>query len=93
MQIISIDDKDFESLLLAFKAGKAVGKYWRKGAMQVVCATSQFLLVTSEGNPRKIAIKPARNLSEAENLALRLLLREEQRGSEIQIEPDYSKEQ
>ena len=89
MQIISMDDKDFEALLTAFKAGTEVGRYWRKGSIQVVCATKQFMLVTSEGNPRKIAIKPARSMSEAEDHALRLLFREEQRGNQVEREPDY----
>jgi len=91
MQIITIDDKDFDSLLEAFRNGKAVGKYWRKGAMQVVCATRQFMIVTSDTSPGKIAIKPTRSLSEAEDLALKLLAREESRGNQIEIDADYER--
>lgn len=84
MQIITIDDKDFNRLLEAFKHGKEVGRYWRSGTMQVVCATTHFMLVRSEGSPHKIALKPARSFSEAEDLALRLLTREEQRGNAVE---------
>ncbi len=91
MQIITIEDKDFSRLLEAFKYGKEVGRYWRSGTLQVVCATSHFMLVRSNGNPDKIALKPARSLSEAEDLALRLLTREEQRGNAVERDESYSK--
>ncbi|MBX7136564.1 MAG: hypothetical protein K1X83_01175 [Oligoflexia bacterium] len=84
MQIITVEDKEFDALLEAFKQGKFIGKYWKKGCVQVVCATRQFMLVASDTNPHKIAIKPARNISEAENLALQLLAREEERGNQVQ---------
>lgn len=90
MQIITIEDKDFTRLVEAFKNGKEVGRYWRSGTMQVVCATTHFMLVRSEGNPHKIALKPARSLSEAQDLALRLLKREEQRGNAVEREASQS---
>lgn len=83
MQIITIDDQEFTQLLDAWRQGKLVGKYSSKGITQIVCATRQFMLVTSENNPEKIAIKPARSLTEAENLALQLLAREEERGNDV----------
>lgn len=90
MQIITIEDRDFDALVDAVKSGKAVGRYWKRGSMQVVCATKQFMIVTSEGTPGKIAIKPARSLGEAESLALKLLAREEERGNSVTREPDYA---
>lgn len=90
MQIITIDDKEFSDLLSAWRGGKHVGRYHRKGKTQIVIATRQFMLVSTEDDPRKIAIKPARSLSDAENLAIQLLLREEQRGNPVEIDPDYS---
>lgn len=89
MQIITFEDKDFDALLRAFREGKAIGRYWSRGALQLVCATSQFMLVSQADNPTKIAIKPARSLDEAQSLALRLLTREEQRGNKTELEPDY----
>ena len=85
MQIITIDDADFPSLLEAFKCGKTVGRYWNKGRVQVVCATSQFLLVSHGEDPTKIALKPARGISEAEDFALRLLNRERARGNQVEL--------
>ena len=84
MQIITIDDAQYAELLQAWKASKEIGKYWKEGRLQIVCATSQFMLVSSPDKPDKIAIKPARSLSEAEQLALRLLSREEERGSQVE---------
>ena len=93
MQILTIEDSDFNALLSAFRQGREVGKYWRGGKVQVVCATRQFMLVTSShnGSPEKIAIKPARSLSEAETLALQLLIKEEQRGSEVERSAEFIK--
>ncbi len=89
MQIITVDDREFNQLLEAWRCGKLVGKYNRNGKIQIVIATRQFMLVSTEDEQKKIAIKPARNLSDAENLALQLLLREEKRGNQIEIFPEY----
>ena len=91
MQIITIDDLEFTDLLHAWKDGKAVGKYWRNGKIQIVCATRQFMLVCNNENPEKIAIKPARSLSEAEDLAIQLLNRESERGSQVEIQAEYDR--
>ncbi len=85
MQIITIDDRDFDELYQALKSGKAIGRFQSKGRTQIVCATRNFVLVTTEDNPQKIALKPARGLAEAEELALELLLREEARGNSVSI--------
>ena len=90
MQIITIADKDFDALVQAVREGREMGRYWKKGSMQVVCATKQFLIVTSEANPQKIAIKPARSLGEAEELALKLLAREEERGNQVERRSEYA---
>jgi hypothetical protein len=89
MQVITIDDQDFSALVSALRDAKRVGHYWRKGQLQVVCATRQFVLVSSDGAPNKIAIRPARNLSEAETLAMQLLMQEEQQGNEIKVNDEY----
>lgn len=85
MQIINIDDQAFPDLLEAWKNGKQVGRYWKSGEVQVVCATKQFLLVSFGENPRKIALKPTRSLAEAEGHGLRLLKREKDKGHEMEI--------
>ncbi|MCB0310724.1 MAG: hypothetical protein KDD42_05790 [Bdellovibrionales bacterium] len=86
MQIITLDDKDFPHLLAAFHDGKEIGRYWSKGCAHVVCATRQFVLIGDSENPAKIAIKPARNIGEAERLALQFLSREQERGNEVSFE-------
>lgn len=90
MQIITIDDKEFNQLLDAWKNGKHVGKYTRNGKIQIVIATRQFMLVSTEDEQKKIAIKPARSLSDAESLALQLLVKEEERGNEVELNPVYA---
>lgn len=85
MQIITVDDKEFNDLVAAWKNGKMVGKYSRNGKTQIVIATRQFMLVSTEGDLKKIAIKPARSLTDAENLGVQLLMREEQRGNPIEV--------
>lgn len=89
MQIVTIEDQAFQALLQALKKSKRVGSYWRKGKAQIVCATNQFMLVSCELSPDKIAIKPARTLGEAENLGLQLLFRENQRGNQVKLEEEY----
>lgn len=85
MQIITIDNLDFPHLMNAFTDAKDVGRYWRNGHVQVVRATTQFLLIFSEANPGKIAIKPARSLSDACTLGSQLLSREQARGNKIEM--------
>lgn len=84
MQIITIEDREFDDLLQAWKSGKVVGRMWRKGQMQIVCATSHFMLVMNEENPSRIAIRPARSQSEAEEIALKFLVEEEENGTQVQ---------
>ncbi len=90
MQIITLDDTEFPDLLDIFRNGKTVGKYWRNGAVQIVCATSQFVLVSHGESPSKLAFKPIRSLQEAESYALRILSRELARGSEIEVSESYA---
>lgn len=91
MQIITVDDREFNQLLEAWKSGRHIGKYSRNGKIQIVIATRQFMLVSTEDDQRKIAIKPARSLSDAENLAVQLLMREQLRGNPVEIEPTYQR--
>ncbi|MCB0338612.1 MAG: hypothetical protein KDD53_03360 [Bdellovibrionales bacterium] len=86
MQIITIEDRDFEDLLAAWKTGKQIGRYWRNGKLQVVCATRHFMLVSNGESPEKIAIKPTRSQLEAEQLCRQLLLKEEMFGNQVEFE-------
>ena len=85
MQIISVENAEFPKLLLAWREGKNVGRYWRDGKVQIVSATNQFVLIAYEDNPQKIALKPARGISEAEAIALQLLNREQSRGNRTEL--------
>jgi hypothetical protein len=89
MQIITIDDRDFSTLLDAWRNGKLVGSYEKNGKVQVVIATRQFMLVSTEGDQKKIALKPSRSLSDAESCALQFLLREEQRGVPVTLSDEF----
>lgn len=86
MQIITIDDIDFPSLLHAFRSAQDIGRYWRNGRTQIVRVTSNFVFVVSEDSPEKIAIKPVRSLDDAHSLGRQLLNREEQRGNRVERE-------
>ena len=85
MQIITIDDLDFPAVLEALNAGTAVGQYWRDGTVQIVYVTRQFVLVSQGDDPKKIAIRPARGISEAETIAMRLLDKEKSRGNRVEL--------
>ena len=85
MQIITIEDLRFDELLGSLRKAKLIGRYWKNGKVQVVCATNRFMLVSPEKDPSKIAIKPVRSQREAEHLCRRLLSRERERGNNIEV--------
>ena len=93
MQIITIDDREFDDLLNAWRSGLQVGKFLRNGKTQIVCATRHFMLISNEDNPEKIALKPTRSQAEAVDLALQLLSKEESFGNKVErSETPYSKQ-
>jgi hypothetical protein len=86
MQIIQLSDEDFPSLVEALHNAKPIGKYWKDGQVVLVRANRRFLFVSPGGEaPKKIAVKPARDLADAERMALRLLNREKERGSAVEL--------
>jgi hypothetical protein len=93
MQILTIDDADFPHLLGAWKDAALVGTYSRNNKVQFVRATNQFVLVAPAEDPSKIAIKPARGINEATEIALRILKREKDRGNSVDIALEYSPQQ
>jgi len=88
MHIITNDDFDFADLLSCLQDSVLVGHYWQDGKIQVVRANKRLMMVSSYRKPKKIAIKPARNLGEAEDLAMRFLMHQGEDGLEV----DYAKE-
>lgn len=84
MQIITIEDSQFPELLIAWKDGKCIGRFWRNGKPRTVCATRQFLLVSSENGTSKFAVKPTTSIEESLRLAIQLLKREEERGNPVE---------
>lgn len=84
MQIITIEDHDFPELLSALQEARIVGRYVRGGKVQIVKINNRFMMVSPADDPQKIAIRPARSLTEAEQLALAYLEREELRGTEVE---------
>lgn len=85
MQIITVEDKEFNQLLQAWRSGKMVGRYWRNGASQIVCATNYFMLISNGTSPERFAIRPARSLTEAEEQAIQLLTQEEEAGNKVEF--------
>lgn len=84
MQIITINDCDFPKLLEILAQAREIGKYTKNGQVQIVRACERFMLISPENSPEKIAIKPARNQSEAATLGKQFLNREQQRGSSVE---------
>ncbi len=84
MQIISIDDADFSALLAHMQEASPIGRFWRNGKVQLVRASPRFMLISPADEPKRIAIKPARSLNEAQNLAKQFLKREAERGGQIE---------
>ena len=85
MQIITLDDERFPELLLAWKEGKCIGRFWHGEKQRTVCVSRQFLLVSSENGTQKFAMKPTRSIEEAQALGLQLLRREEKRGHRVEL--------
>ncbi len=83
MQIITIEDKDFSELLEAFQSAELIGRYWRNNQVQFVKINNRFVLVSQGEDPEKIALKPVRSQFEAEQVAKRLLDREEEQGHSV----------
>lgn len=86
MQIISIDDSDFPSVLETLLHAKEIGKYTKNGRVQIVRASEKFMLISPEDNPQKIALKPVKSQNEADQLARQFLNRESMRGSAVEVE-------
>ena len=85
MQIITLEDERFAELLIAWRDGKCIGRFWHGSKKRTVCASRQFLLVASENGTSKFAMKPTRSIEESEALAMQLLRREEKRGNRIEL--------
>lgn len=85
MQIFTVDDESFSDLLELWKESTQIGKYWKNNKVHVVACCSQFVLVGNQEDPNKLAIKPARNLSQSKQMALKLLENENQRGTKVEI--------
>ncbi|MCO6429477.1 MAG: hypothetical protein J5J00_01355 [Deltaproteobacteria bacterium] len=92
MQIITMDDSDFPALLTAWRGGKCVGRYWEHGKVRTVCASPQYLIVSSGNGTSKFAYKPTRSLDEAWSLARQLLSRQESRGNKVEFSAESSPE-
>jgi hypothetical protein len=86
MQILSLEDVDFPPLKDAFSKADRVGSYMRDGKVQLVRATSQFVIVANGAVPTKLAIKPVRSLEEALQYGKRIIEREEARGATTSTE-------
>lgn len=85
MLIVTVEDEDFADLVQALSTAKEIGKYTKDGKLQTVKANNRLVMVTRNDLPDKIAIKPARNLSEAEQIAKQLLQMEEARGLDVTL--------
>lgn len=85
MLIITVDDPAFQDLLSAWADGQVIGQYQRNGKTQLVCATSQFVIIRPSHESSKFAVKPARGIAEATSLATQLLRREEERGNLVEF--------
>ncbi|MCB0331891.1 MAG: hypothetical protein KDD55_00260 [Bdellovibrionales bacterium] len=92
MYIITIDDQDFPDLLSAFEASKLVGSYEKDGQVRIVRANDRLMMVSGDSAPDKIGIAPARDLSEAEQLALHLLAEKGADGGSVLFSEDYASE-
>ncbi|MCB0354503.1 MAG: hypothetical protein KDD64_13290 [Bdellovibrionales bacterium] len=89
MHLIGKDDLDFEFLEGLLTQARSIGTFNRDGTVQRVKATDRLVLVSSgEGELEFIAIQPARNMGEAESLALSLLWDERRKGNTVIFEVD-----
>ena len=85
MQIITLDDIEFQDILSAWNAGEIVGKFWQKGKIRSVKACKKFMLISPGSKKDKFAVKPTRSIEESLRLAKQFLKREALRGSKVEI--------
>ena len=86
MQIITIEDQDFPALLDLFKSSESMGSYTKGGNIQMVKANNRLVMISPGENPHKIAVRPVRNIREAESVARRLLELEANRGNQVNFD-------
>lgn len=90
MYIITIEDQDFPDLLSAFEKSKVIGSYEKDGQVRIVRANERLMMVSPDATPDKIGIAPARDLSEAEQLALVLLQEKGANGGQVLFSKEYT---
>lgn len=90
MQIFTLDDVDFPALLKEFDQGHLIGKYYRSGQMLLVHVNPHYIFIADGQQPTHIAVKPARDLQEAQSFALEYLHRELRRGNPVEIATDLA---
>ena len=84
MQIITVDNEQFAELVEVVKQGKLVGTYFCDNSLQTIHVTNQFVVISPEKHPGKVAYKPAKSIDEAEYIATQILRKEEARGSSVE---------
>lgn len=87
MQIFTLDDIEFPSLLSAWNEGEIIGQFWQKGKIRIVRASKRFVIISPDKNNKKFAARPTRSFEESVRLAKQFLKREEKRGSKVELEP------
>ncbi len=90
MQIITIEDDKFYELLHSLKDAVLIGTYWRRDATgnlvaQYVKATNQFVFIYPDNSQEKFAVKPVKNVDDAKMVAMRILMKERLRGSDVEV--------
>ena len=83
MQIITVDNEQFAELVEVVKQGKLIGTYFCDNSLQTIHVTNQFVVISPEKHPNKVAYKPAKGIDEAEYMATQILRKEEARGSNV----------
>lgn len=85
MQIITLDNSEFNDLLQSFQHAQVVGRYWKNGHVQLLKASNKFLMLLDESSPNKISVIPTRTLNDAIAAGLKILKTEKNNGGEIEV--------
>lgn len=85
MLIITLEDLSFPQLATAWRDGTVAGQFWRKETVHIVCITPTYVLVSDGEDPRRLAIKPTKNIDEARDFAKQLLSKEVGRGNRVEF--------
>ena len=83
MQIVTREEDLFSEILEFWESGHEIGRFRDDEREGIIKASALYLIVCTVGEEGKFAIKPVKNLEDAESVGKRMLERRLERGCEV----------